>query len=98
MADKTDWDSFLGPEPATGGTDWDKFLTPQGEQISGQQALALQRRPTAIELNALKAGTGGLLGPWAPTWAKPEPVPGGPLTAEEKWKAGVLSAMPVVAG
>lgn len=74
------------------------FVSSQGEIQSPEQALAAAQRPTTIELNALKAGTGGLLGPWAPTWAKPEPVPGGPLTAEEKWKAGMLSAMPAVAG
>jgi len=86
---KTDWDSFLGPSTPTGGTDWDTFLTPQGQQVSGQQALALQNRPTVIGQNALKAGTFGFFG-------EQKPVPGGPLTAEEKMKATVLGALPVV--
>lgn len=79
------------------------FVSSQGESQSPEQALAAARRPGVVNLNALKAGTGGMLGAmtmgaYQPEWAKQEPLAGGPLTAEEKMRSGVIAALPAVAG
>ena len=94
------------PQAQAPSNDLDSLIEAAGtarqRTLSPQQATAELRRQPTLALNALKAGTVGLLdqpklGLYAPDWAQPEKVPGPPLTAGERYGYGALAAVPATA-